>query len=601
MAESHLASPPDSAASSPHRRQANLAALPSEVFDSIASELDGRDLKSLRLAKTNNDPTILRYLFRHIRLSILHHDRDAFLSIASRPHLAQHVQCLDWIQYPTNPDICARWLRPVGADYVEPIDESARQIATQFSHSCWLQPKPGFRQQSDPVIEDARHLAKSWDAFRPKLILAFVNMPCLDTLNISDPTTWRAIGLQAINEFLADLSLGWPLGADTASGGGYSVSIEYLNHTIESVNHQRCTNRTASFALLRWYENPYEFFFYGKIRGQPLKQIYSIALQIEDVDRTYIEAIAKELFSAQKLQALTVKSDFKRLTNVQDLASGRISLGHTILSVFCERQSAWNSLFDLCLSGFAVKVSDLTHLISLVAPTLRYLWLGQCGITIAHVDAIASVKGLQLSEFDSEEPGATMTIEFEDILRYFKRARSSRKRVNSLSCEIRASGMCSNSLVDTGHGDVTRDYGADCRISVRRSFRSLRFRDQRYENRWLWGRAEPGGRVYYWPSTGIGEPTSAWEFIRRQNAPGHGDRYGDDPHGEDPQWDSSRGDRAVPTPFGGPFRHFVQEEPESLGAALVDGCIQIPPDATKFTEEMKQSLIDDCKWPQPSK
>lgn len=105
-----------------------ITALPPEVFDYIACQLDGRDLKAFRLAKTNDDATILRHLFRHIRLSMLKHDRDVFLTVASRPYLAKNVQCLDWIHYQTYNEACARWLRQDRIDNEDAIDEKTQKL-----------------------------------------------------------------------------------------------------------------------------------------------------------------------------------------------------------------------------------------------------------------------------------------------------------------------------------------------------------------------------------------------------------------------------------------------------------------------------------------
>ncbi|KXJ87262.1 hypothetical protein Micbo1qcDRAFT_208290 [Microdochium bolleyi] len=78
----------------------NLSRLPPEIFDKIAINLAGRDLKALRHVETNHNPTVVRHLFGTIGLSPLNRDRHAFLSIASLPHLARHVRQLDWVVYP---------------------------------------------------------------------------------------------------------------------------------------------------------------------------------------------------------------------------------------------------------------------------------------------------------------------------------------------------------------------------------------------------------------------------------------------------------------------------------------------------------------------
>lgn len=58
----------------------------------ILEQLSGKDLRNLRLVLKGGDPVITSFLnFLHVYLSALTRDRETFLGVASKPHLATRV------------------------------------------------------------------------------------------------------------------------------------------------------------------------------------------------------------------------------------------------------------------------------------------------------------------------------------------------------------------------------------------------------------------------------------------------------------------------------------------------------------------------------
>lgn len=77
-------------------------------------------------------------------------------------------------------------------------------------------------------------------------MLALGNMPRLDTLGAYQPWAWRAIGMEPLDDLLGDQSR-----AELTTMDQSTVSIEYLNHAIEPVNHQSNTRHSVFGSILQ--------------------------------------------------------------------------------------------------------------------------------------------------------------------------------------------------------------------------------------------------------------------------------------------------------------------------------------------------------------
>ncbi|KXJ87246.1 hypothetical protein Micbo1qcDRAFT_208274 [Microdochium bolleyi] len=140
---------------------AQLAALPTELFDNILVRLEGHDLKQLRLAR----------LFRRVCLSMLTADRDTFLHVALHPRLAKHVRILQWVVIPDSLPEVRRYQGITGH-----VFESDGKKPC-FADQCWL-----------PMRENRSDAINTLDAFRETLETTLDGLPRLDVLQLSSPS-----------------------------------------------------------------------------------------------------------------------------------------------------------------------------------------------------------------------------------------------------------------------------------------------------------------------------------------------------------------------------------------------------------------------------
>ncbi|KAI1442829.1 hypothetical protein F5Y02DRAFT_420597 [Annulohypoxylon stygium] len=101
--------------------------LPAELFRIIFSEINVThdDLKSLRLVSKSWTDHATDLLFHRICLSRLKKDRDSFLNIAARPHLAKCVRVLVW--YELANDI-PHWYLPDEAPHYNDLPDSLESL-----------------------------------------------------------------------------------------------------------------------------------------------------------------------------------------------------------------------------------------------------------------------------------------------------------------------------------------------------------------------------------------------------------------------------------------------------------------------------------------
>ncbi|KAJ1323222.1 hypothetical protein MN608_11368 [Microdochium nivale] len=110
--------------------------------------------------------TIVRNLFRRIRLSIFNFDRHVFLTVASQLHLAKNVQVLEWITYSNNVAKIFEWLECLEPKHDE---EELEALARQFADACWVELIPGDTSISglhaDADLEKREMLVTALDDF----------------------------------------------------------------------------------------------------------------------------------------------------------------------------------------------------------------------------------------------------------------------------------------------------------------------------------------------------------------------------------------------------------------------------------------------------
>lgn len=247
MADTDPASP---SAAAFDQLRAGLSTLPPEIFDDVARNLTGRDLKALRLVQTNNDPTIVRHLFRRVRLSILNYDRHVFLTIASQPHLAKNVRVLEWFAYPNDTEDIEEWLNSVEPEFGK---QQLRKLTQQFTSVCWadvfLAPDPAVMYDYFERIEESEEtLMTALDDFQPILAAAITAMPQIHDVELQAAFMWRPVGIPELDTPLAAPYRTPPPGKRQWSQHG-EIAHDFLRYTVEVERCRRWPSEKASTSL----------------------------------------------------------------------------------------------------------------------------------------------------------------------------------------------------------------------------------------------------------------------------------------------------------------------------------------------------------------
>lgn len=170
-----------------------MGGLPGELLGQIFTDkcISHKDLKSLRLVCRSTTDHVTYLLFKNIGLSRLKIDREAFLNVAARPHLARAVRVLTWYELA---EFLVEWdaLQPFpgtqskpGLEELELEDTEAMfsDIKIQLRDACWIPsrwPASGYgirkppTEMNQPVHSSAFYI----EEFRPLFHAA------LDALNL---------------------------------------------------------------------------------------------------------------------------------------------------------------------------------------------------------------------------------------------------------------------------------------------------------------------------------------------------------------------------------------------------------------------------------
>lgn len=573
-----MASPSSSEANRPQApaRSCVLTGLPFEILAEILSdyELDQSDRKELRLTCRVLEGIATPLVFRRVPLSKLISDRDAFLEIASRPHLAEHVREIVW--YELAPDEGSSFFDRLGrlgsftleeGDYIDnlvPEMESRASNLFWLPRVLWLPSVP--TDDGDTSREESEiKLAEAISGFSEAFVSALDSMPKLRTFISQEMPQDRVLcddgypitagTLQALgNGSIRRDGLFHFLFPAMARPGSTVTSLYWSDHNIfESIlTLQDLVSASASPRLdcltsidlcLDW----------SKIPDRPSTAAkYTLSLGSD-----LISTFSKWLHSAKSLQHLRLCHEHTVIRNY--------GIGKALLVV--EGSVPWENLQTLALANMEVHRASFLQFVREHAHTLRRLSLKACETRWETVEAMAAIPRLKLDSLQLEEDddqGVRKIVSELSLLRFVNKETDRRPWEDLHRSDSRTPRyVVTSKYVAPGWEYAHRTYYPGGPPSfVESTASSVDSEDTQHLDapNWCWGRLARRGEafeIYYWPvpqGTPGSFPTENWKFIHRSGLVS----YGTEPLEDFEDWDREEGDVAEAVPFGATFSEFVK-------------------------------------------
>jgi hypothetical protein len=577
--------------------------LPGELIQQIFADpcISRDDLKSLRLLCHAVTEEATQLLFYRISLSKLKTDRDAFLSVAARPHLARAVRVLAWYELAEDELSFNPFQDPLAAKL--DLFNQARDI-------FWI-PSQAMREP-DATEEAPFAQIAAIEEFRPHFYVALDAMPGLHTV-ISQP-------MHPYRRLTKSLT-SYPLTAQLLQSSMMTTHF-HMNEGFYSLLGPAMARRSSTNTPITRLHFADEGQSTSLILPRPsllpafapLTHI-DLCISLLNDPSPHLDSLGACLRAAVNLTHLRLC--FERSTSSWEHGEERkgvfdILLGHPAVH--------WARLRSLHLDDLCLPTEQLLRFARKHASSLRCLRADSCSLTAGTVASLAGITGLRLERFIALPSSA-----YEDTI-YMSEAcvlaflNSSGARIelgqalreNGLAhvrthaavfdlecwptgaiCDSRSRdrfrrGYTINEIdvLDLENGDVrdgdgfAHEEGSCWEWPFELGHLGMHGMEEEHEGydeyvseqashlkhcreapHWMWGRGDDGrGDVYYWVvenedgPRGAGYPTEMWRFEHRNGEVA----FGDDPLEFWEDWEGSEtGDVTEATPFGWEFRRYL--------------------------------------------
>ncbi|KAH7025164.1 heterokaryon incompatibility protein-domain-containing protein [Microdochium trichocladiopsis] len=625
--------------SSPKGR-ASLATLPAEIFVSILQLIDDqKTFKALRHVKTNHGDLIASHVFRNISISILRSSHHRFTSIASRHHLARHVKTITWYDLP---DINYVHLfqpqtleRPRAGEHhviAEGYREHERTRA-EIVRACWMTVPRG----GDTRKEHRAYMSAVFEYFCEWFVPAVAAMPLLENFASAradpgtelcvDPRDGSKLTVGDIRQELVDhhMRVEWRPRAMDVSGKLYRMFSEFITSTI---GRAVCARHASSACPRPRAYAKIESRVHGRIRTWPedfsvlfepirrdcLQGIHTLQLSLDRIDETTMAQLMLALSATTTLGSLAIGAARHPGPPTAPNRGVAVNVGAVFLD-HCQRHEGLPpAVKALQLITLDFSLEQLASFVEAHSGRLDWLRLTQCSVDAGQV---ATMIQQAAPGFDALDIFVSDLTWFTSGMQRFQAPNTTTFRGCHSSSSRRAQTVLRDSaaervpprVVEGGpHGirtleqvqepDERRPEGTDIQLHsqvISLYARPYRFSIEAHKHRWMWGRVDARGPVYYWSATEehLGEPTSTWKFTH--GASGE-TRYGDDPRVFWDDWDEDMsGNIAEPTPFGAVFEKVVKNEWAGWNWLFSEGKT-IPAEAIVSREEVQAELVRQGVW-----
>ncbi|KAK5999234.1 hypothetical protein PT974_01626 [Cladobotryum mycophilum] len=572
-----------------------LAYLPGELLLRILENdaISHDDRKALRLVCRRLSSIATLLLFSRICISKLHADREAFLNVALRPHLARAVRTVVWYELAEdersfiqvhrasrNLEYRPRNFMDRGGD--ESHSESfLDKLVAQACQMFWL-PSEDLQEYIDEEQERPRKEERAAarkeaiETFLPWFFVALDGMPGLTTL-VSQP-------MHPLRELPTQFSChSYPMTAQLFQAGA-TLKKNQMNEGLCSFFIPYMVHRGDSYRL------------------SPITNLH-VADEGQFSFITRIEHGFERGFSALSRLDLCLS----HIEDLDDLEELVMCLAYT------ENLTELRKLRSLHLEDIRVTNSVLAKFIESIASSLKFLRLGSCRTSLKTMDDLADIKGLNLeSLMITSDTGSHSYVQEDLLLRYLKgdkewldemepnlepnsvifthltvydmcawrtaaffdvqakydcyteiETQELRDEVESeySYCEevpddYTSQDESEDKCQEEDEGESTHDTDSSSSVTGEVSTK----KHVRDSPRWNYSMdSTPGGQIYYWKITAEDKPqrsfpTTTWRFTHRN---------GETALGEDPlewwaSWEGSEaGDICEATPFGDHFEDFL--------------------------------------------
>ncbi|KAH7039772.1 uncharacterized protein B0I36DRAFT_390407 [Microdochium trichocladiopsis] len=537
------------------------------------------------------DRTIVLRLFGCVRLSKLKTDRNNFLSIASRPHLATAVRTLEWHELPITAYRNGTQLTDFGMTLAE--------VYRWYKNLCRIEPWSPFDKKA-PRFTQSRYMERL-RGFHQAFTAAISAMPHLDTFRMQSADHGQILGTIGRTPVLVQ---------DIDTDVGYKRSYRRLLLGVQDFFHNAleakasrisrvpstCASITYCTRTSSLGPPPADITYFGAVSGQPFQSMTSVELALANVGQETMKRTLSALLHARQLRTLQLK--YAKGTEGGRTSKGSAETGRTIVEFFKERGSGWPPLKALSLEDMNLSSRVHIALVTLHKATLCSLRLVNCGLTLADVNDLAPIDGLRLQTVEIQEPrGEPQEIEHDHQLciltRWKKRVPlQGQAAANHEDLVIRTTDP-NEELSEDANEDSHPNWENPDRNFIWAALyrRPFRFYRERYARCWHWGRRTTSGPIHFWPSDDeSGRPTSLWKFTH--GATGEV-RFGDNPLEYWDAWDEEDGsaDIAEPTPYDHAFLCYVSDVSDNeWGQPPKEEAVPRNRETTKFTKRMQDEL-----------
>ncbi|KXJ97288.1 hypothetical protein Micbo1qcDRAFT_6883 [Microdochium bolleyi] len=318
-----------------------LSRLPAEISDQIVYEVhDPPSLKALRLTNTGCDNLIIRHLFHQVPLSLIEESLNSFRNIVLRPRLAQHVRAVIFSDVTGGPQAAA-------------FAGFQRSILPLLAAMSGLQ---------NLIIDRPTNL----DDFPP------------DPMEANHSRPWTPPSQLPHYEGL----IAWAIERQTCRARPRAHSRMRIRLQERPVPRSRVLEH--NYILTRFMENA----FYGVRR---------LRLHLDRLDAQAVGQVLSGLTAVQhRLVSLTLtfeprKTPWWRRAEEQCNSPASVNVWAMFEDHSHRHDISWSCLEELHIEHYLVSAAELARFVGRRKQTLRRLRLGNCGVTVVNIEALAAM------------------------------------------------------------------------------------------------------------------------------------------------------------------------------------------------------------------
>ena len=577
-------------ASTKSHPQANLARLPAELHHLIFAHLARIDHKALRQTCHSLKNITTGYVFFRAHISLLREDRDAFLNISKSPHLREVVEQVVWYDIPPTPRIAhlegtynsktplwprlryqPRFQRPAVYDHSnKDVMQVLPYLVNLYYRARW------WNEYTTRYIsrreEKSERQSSPIGRFLRRFIIALEQMPGLRTM-ISRPVPYDKVmcsGQSSDIPFLIGCFKRFPeylesyTQAPTSSGITTSTELDSsILVILEAISRSsKLTIESLYFADRRTYSR---LLAINEPHAQAFRQLKLIDLCVCGLE--HVSYLTACLHAAVNLQTLKLCYE-NASTNSNDNPE---FWKHSIFTeIFSEWR--WEHLHSIEFVDSAFELPSLENFITNHQSSLRHIRLQDCSLGNACFSLlVAHMTSLPNLILD------TIYISLQSSDAIFK-PDWLRSIVNAKKLPVPPDSVLQSSDVRFWDEEAWPEIVVhDIRQRPETFAEYEIYTDgddgsdvdddnpivQHHPTYWVLDHVGPNIIFYSKPTNddGNGYSTQVWKFIYRDGSVAWTDRYDEvqDPLEFFEDWDSEKGDRVEPTPYGPKFDAFRKE------------------------------------------